>query len=190
MLRPRDGSTLVDKHIESLYGTEKSSRTFKIEPWRPENVQPASYDLTLGDEYVTFERSQEVIDIEDGDDSGEEVQSDTYELAPGEMILATTEEYVEIPKWIAGEVKGRSSIGRLGVIPHTAGFIDPGFRGQITLELVNFNSRPVKLKAGMRIAQLVLRKTADVPEEWYGVKDDSKYQGQEGPTQSRIDQDE
>lgn len=163
-----------------------------IEPYREANVQPASYDLTLGTEFVEYPqmRPYQIIDPARGmGEAGNVVNADSYILAPGEFVLASTVETVSIPDYLSGEVKGRSSIGRLGVIPHTAGWIDPGFEGEITLEFVNHNANPVKLTSGMRCCQIVFQRCEERAANPYGEKSDAKYQGQSGATQSRIEED-
>jgi dCTP deaminase len=108
-------------------------------------------------------------------------------LHPGEFALGTTEERVRMPADLVGVVDGRSSIGRLAVVVHaTAGFIDPGFEGQITLELSNIGSIPVKLYPGMRIAQIVLHVMSSPAERPYGEARGSQYSNQTGPQPSRI----
>lgn len=107
-------------------------------------------------------------------------------LAPGEFLLGTTAEWVEIPHDLVARVEGRSSIGRMGITVHvTAGFIDPGFRGNITLEIANLSGYTVLLYPGMRICQLCFHRMADKSANPY----QGKYQGQIGTTGSRIDQD-
>lgn len=157
-------------------------------------VQPASVDVRLGREFLEFQRANipcihpnsenEVSDyvtetvIEDGDE---------FILHPGDFVLGSTHERVEIPSDLVAQVEGRSSLGRLAIVVHaTAGFVDPGFRGRITLELSNLGSAPVALNPGMRISQLVfteLKTRADRP---YGSERGSKYQDQAGPEASRI----
>lgn len=173
-------------------GQEVGYGDLEIEPYNGENLQPASYDLTLADEFIEYDKPAEytIIDLDEGiDEYGQAVEADTYILDPGEFVLASTVERVSLPPHIAGEVKGRSSVGRLGVIPHTAGFVDPGFEGEITLEFVNHGEYPVALEAGMRCCQLVFKETAQPAAKPYGEKSDSKYQGQEGVTASRIEED-
>ena len=108
-------------------------------------------------------------------------------LHPGEFVLASTYEVITLPDDIAGRLEGKSSLGRLGLLTHsTAGFIDPGFSGHITLELSNVANLPVKLFAGMKIGQLCLIKLSSPAEHPYGSeKYGSRYQGQRGPTPSR-----
>jgi dCTP deaminase len=162
-----------------------------IDPFDGENVQPASYDLTLGTE---FEREREPgrkrQSIENGAADRRHIETDKIEIQPGEFLLGHTQERVTLPNTITAEVRGRSSIGRLGLIPHTAGWVDPGFSGDITLEFVNHSEYPIVLECGQRIAQIVFREVNGTVLEPYGEKEDSKYQGQTGVTGSRIEQDE
>jgi dCTP deaminase len=108
-------------------------------------------------------------------------------LHPGEFVLASTYEIITLPDDIAGRLEGKSSLGRLGLLTHsTAGFIDPGFSGHITLELSNVANLPVKLYPGMKIGQLCLIKLSSPAEHPYGSAIyASRYQGQRGPTPSR-----
>jgi dCTP deaminase len=109
------------------------------------------------------------------------IEREEHKLIPGKRYLGHTKETIGLPNDIAAQLAGRSSIGRQGVIVHkTAGWIDPGFEGDITLELMNFGSEPVDLQAGERIAQLVFFKL-DYPSEGY----DGSYQNQSGPTQTQ-----
>lgn len=183
------GVTLSDVEIsrEIAYGP------LNIDPFESENLQPASYDLTLGSEFIEYQMSGDsytIINPEVGaGELGQRYEVDTYVLDPGEFILATTVEEISLPDDISAEVKGRSSLGRLGVIPHTAGWIDPGFEGTITLEFVNHNDYPVALKSGMRCCQIIFNQMREPAKEPYGEKEDTKYQGQHGVTASRIEQD-
>lgn len=164
-----------------------------IEPYDESNLQPASYDLTLGNEFVRYdERINEgqIQTMDTGPIGGETVTGHGYMLDPGEFVLGTTVETITLPDNVVGEVKGRSSIGRLGVIPHTAGWVDPGFNGNVTLEFVNHSGHTVALDAGMRCAQIVFTETKNPSRTPYGQKDDQKYQGQSGTTESRIEQDQ
>jgi dCTP deaminase len=157
-------------------------------------VQPASIDLRLDAEFMvyrptegicldprhpeTLEKATELVRVEKGD---------AFVLHRGAFALGSTSERVKIPPDLVGRVDGRSSIGRLGVIVHaTAGLIDPGFEGQITLELSNVGSLPVRLYPGMRIAQIVLCKMSSAAEIPYGEARGSSYQGQQGPLLSRV----
>lgn len=163
-----------------------------IDPYKEENLQPASYDLTLGNSFKREkggDRQRRSQSIRSGPAERREVDADTVEIQPGEFVLGHTEEIVSLPDHITAEVKGRSSLGRLGLIPHTAGWVDPGFEGQITLEFVNHSKHPVVIEAGERIAQIVFSRTESSASTPYGEKDDQKYQGQSGVTESRIEDD-
>lgn len=136
-------------------------------PVQPEQVQPASLDVRLGDT---------IVDVE----TGEEHDGETLILEPGVRYLGFTKEVLDLPDDLAAQLAGRSTIGRKGVIVHkTAGWIDPGFKGQITLELFNLGEYPVSLFDGERIAQLVFLQL-DQPSSGY----DGQYQGQKGPTRA------
>jgi dCTP deaminase len=160
-------------------------------------VQPASVDLRLGSEFLEFQHAnipcihpnseQEVADyVEETvvDEGGE------YILHPGDFVLGTTHERVEIPADLIAHVQGRSSLGRLAIVIHaTAGVVDPGYCGQITLELSNLGTAPVSLTPGMRISQLILTELTSAAERPYGAERGSKYQDQSGPQASRIQSD-
>lgn len=158
-------------------------------------LQPASVDLRLGSEFRVFKPAQ-VAFLNPGDPKQIEAateqvvvpEGDPFVLHPGAFALGTTVERVRIPPDLVGQVDGRSSIGRLAIVVHaTAGFIDPGFEGQITLELGNIGSVPVQLYPGMRVAQLVVSQMTSAAERPYGPERGSHYQGQVGPVASRID---
>ena len=171
---------------------DELSRELGIEPFAESNLQPASYDLTLGNEFERErggDRRRPAQSIESGPADRRSVTTEKIEIQPGEFVLGHTEETVSLPSHITGEVKGRSSVGRLGLIPHTAGWIDPQFKGQITLEFVNHSSYPVSIESRQRIAQIVFCYTNNPVETGYGEKDDAKYQGQSGVTASRIEED-
>jgi dCTP deaminase len=161
-------------------------------------IQPASVDLRLAEEFILFRPAQvDYLDPRKPDSIGrasERVRIDPQEgllLAPGVFALGSTVESVRIPRDLVGVVDGRSSIGRLAVLVHaTAGFIDPGFEGQITLELSNIGPIPVKLYPGMRIAQIVLYQMSSPAEIPYGAERGSKYCQQAGPQLSKISLDE
>ena len=169
----------------------KSGRV-KVEPFDAKMIQPSSVDVRLDRFFRVFENHKyEVIDpsIEQPDLTREVAvaPSDHFILHPGEFVLASTYEVITLPDDIAGRLEGKSSLGRLGLLTHsTAGFIDPGFSGHITLELSNVANLPVKLFAGMKIGQLCLIKLSSPAEHPYGSeKYGSRYQGQRGPTPSR-----
>ncbi len=167
-----------------------------IDDW-DNQIQPASIDLRLGSTFITY-RAPAVSCIDPRDQEAFEritdlmrVGDEGFVLQSGDFALGSTFERVRIPKHLVGRVEGRSSIGRLGVVVHaTAGFIDPGFEGQITLELSNLGRCAVKVYPGMRISQLVLHTMTSPSERPYGHRSRlSKYQGQLGPVASRISQD-
>jgi dCTP deaminase len=157
-------------------------------------VQPASIDLRLGNEFLVF-RNPHIPFIDTrganvGDYTEKVVIADggQFILHPGEFALGTTHERVKIPPDLVAKVEGRSSLGRLALIVHaTAGFIDPGFEGHITLELSNLGRVPVALYPGMRVSQIALHQMSGPAERPYGAPGrGSKYQGQRGPVPSRI----
>ena len=159
------------------------------------HIGPSSIDLTLGDGFVCNPASENsdsgtVIDTKPieattASPHGHKYRANTTILAPGEFLLAHTVEEVRLPAYYAAFVTGRSSIGRLGLQIENAGFIDPGFRGQITLELVNQAAKPIVLHAGIRICQLIVM-SLDEP-AMFPYK--GKYLGQAGPTISKIEED-
>lgn len=161
-------------------------------------LQPASVDVRLGCDFVRFRQCRGSIDVRDGQ-ALEDMQTRSsvpnmfgVKIEPGEFLLAVTRERVAIPDDLVARVEGRSSLARLGLAVHvTAGFIDPGFEGQITLELANFNRYPITVYSGMRIAQLVFEKLSTPAARPYGHKDgNNKYQGQTQATPSRISEDQ
>lgn len=171
---------------------------FDIHPLEVEQVQPASVDLRLGDEFTVFsERPQSPLqEIDSRDDRHLDIFSEDREnvesilIEPDKFYLGTTRETINLPRDILCRVSGRSSIGRLGIEIHsTAGICDPGWSGQITLEISNNMPKPVRLYSGQRVCQIMLHKMDSKSNPAYGEKRDSKYQNQEGPTKSKIDQD-
>lgn len=166
----------------------------RIEPWDPDMVQPASVDLRLGPSFRVFHNHKiRYIDLADPPtDLTEHVEvkdEDTFVVHPGEFILGRTVEWVELPDDIVARIEGKSSLGRLGLIVHaTAGFVDPGFRGTLTLEITNFNSVPIVLRPGLPIAQLSLMSLDAPAERPYGHEQlGSHYQGQREATESRYE---
>ena len=164
----------------------------QVEPFDPKMIQPSSVDVRLDRFFRVVENHKyEVIDpsIEQPDLTREVAVSpdDFFILHPGEFVLASTYEVITLPEDIAGRLEGKSSLGRLGLLTHsTAGFIDPGFSGHITLELSNVANLPVKLYPGMKIGQLCLIKLSSAAEHPYGsAVYGSRYQGQRGPTPSK-----
>ncbi|MFJ5922606.1 dCTP deaminase [Kitasatospora sp. NPDC092948] len=163
-----------------------------IDPFDPSMIQPSSIDVRLDRFFRVFENhryphidpSEEQPDLTrlvepDGDDA--------FILHPGEFVLASTYEVITLPNDVASRLEGKSSLGRLGLLTHsTAGFIDPGFSGHVTLELSNVATLPIKLYPGMKIGQLCLFRLSSPAEHPYGSERyGSRYQGQRGPTPSR-----
>ena len=170
-----------------------SEGRIQIEPWDPAMVQPASVDLRLGTSFRVFHNHRAAaIDLNDPPrDLTEhvEVEGDqAFVIHPGEFVLGRTQEHVVIPDDIVARIEGKSSLGRLGLIVHaTAGFVDPGFKGTLTLEITNLTRVPIKLYAGKPIAQLSFM-TLDAPAQRpYGHEElGSHYQGQVEATESRY----
>ncbi len=160
-------------------------RELVIEPIQPNSIQPASIDCHLGRHFLIVEdRQMHIIDME-SQILYREHEGDEIIIPPHSFLLATTEEYVELPNNLTAFVEGRSSVGRIGLFIQNAGWVDPGFKGQITLELYNANSLPIRLKAGRRICQLVFCQMDQAALNPYK----GKYQGQRRATGSRVYQD-
>ena len=179
---------LSDRDIRS----EIQSGRVAVEPFDEAMIQPSSVDVRLDKFFRVFENHKySVIDpsIEQAELTREVIAEgeEAFILHPGEFVLASTYEVITLPDDIAGRLEGKSSLGRLGLLTHsTAGFIDPGFSGHITLELSNVANLPVKLYPGMKIGQLCLIKLSSPAEHPYGSAIyASRYQGQRGPTPSR-----
>jgi dCTP deaminase len=157
-------------------------------------VQPASVDLRLGNEFLEFQHANIPCIHPTSEQETEEYTERTvvdedseYILHPGDFVLGTTHERVAIPDDLIAHVEGRSSLGRLAIVVHaTAGLCDPGYEGQITLELSNLGTAPVALTPGMRISQLTFTELKSPAERPYGAERGSKYQGQRGPQASKI----
>lgn len=163
-----------------------------LDPWDPTMVQPSSVDVRLDRFFRVFENHRySVIDpsIEQPDLTRViEVDSDQpFVLHPGEFVLGATYEQVQLTAGIAARLEGKSSLGRLGLLTHsTAGFIDPGFIGHVTLELSNMATLPIKLWPGMKVGQLCFFQLTSPAKHPYGSSEyGSRYQGQRGPTASR-----
>ena len=160
-----------------------------------QQIQPPSVDMRLGDEFKVFKVIRKpYIDPKDEDDIAEYMESSTvpegeaFIIHPNEFALATTQEYVKVPDDLVARVEGRSSMGRLGVTMHvTAGYVDPGFEGRITLEISNIGAMPVALYPGQRVCQLVFETMTTPAELPYGhPKRNSKYMKQLKPESSRV----
>jgi dCTP deaminase len=163
-----------------------------MEPWQSEMLQPSSIDVRLDRFFRVFEnhRYPHIDPAADQSDLTRVVEADGDEpfiLHPGEFVLGSTYEVVSLPDDVAARVEGKSSLGRLGLLTHaTAGFVDPGFSGHVTLELANVATLPIKLYPGMKIGQLCFFRLSSPALHPYGSeKYGSRYQGQRGPTPSR-----
>ena len=164
----------------------------KLNPLNLDLLQPSSIDVRLDRFFRLFDNHKyPFIDPREQQDELTrfvEVASDeAFILHPGEFVLGSTYEYVSLPNDIAARLEGKSSLGRLGLLTHsTAGFVDPGFEGHVTLELSNVATLPIKLWPGMKIGQLCFFQLSSTSENPYGSeKYGSRYQGQRGPTASR-----
>lgn len=159
-------------------------------------IGPSSMDLRLGYEFgVLNTRKIEMVDTKDMEKYSNYMKKEQHSaqegviVHPGEFILGGTLETVNVPSNLVARVEGRSSYGRLGIIVHaTAGYIDPGFEGDITLEIQNLGNAPVKLYPEDRICQIVFETMTDEAENPYGEKKDTKYMGQTGATGSRLEE--
>jgi len=165
----------------------------RIDPWDPAMVQPASIDVRL-DRYFRIFDNHKYANIDPSEDQPDltrlvKVPADEpFVLHPGAFVLGSTYEVVTLADSISSRVEGKSSLGRLGLLTHaTAGFIDPGFSGHITLELSNVATLPITLWPGMKIGQLCFFEMSSPVMHPYGsAKAGSHYQGQRGPTPSRA----
>ncbi len=154
----------------------------KMSPLTEGQVQPASIDIRLGNTFSIVEDSSSGIITLESEISYKTIKTDTYLLLPGQFVLATTMEYIELPDDLTAFVEGRSSLGRMGLFIQNAGWVDPGFKGEITLELFNANRCAIELRAGRRVGQLVFAKMDRAAQHPYR----GKYQGQIGATGSRV----
>ena len=164
-----------------------------VDPLDDDAIQPSSIDVRLDNRFRVFYTARHpYIDVKQPmDDLTELVEvkpDDAFILHPGEFVLGSTLEEVGIPSDLAARLEGKSSLGRLGLMTHsTAGFLDPGFTGHVTLELSNVANLPITLYPGMRIGQIAVFQLTTAAERPYGSRGvGSKYQGQRGPTPSRY----
>ena len=171
---------------------EIESKRVVVEPYDEAMIQPSSIDFRLDRFFRVFEnhRYPHIDPAADQSDLTREVEpngDEPFILHPGEFVLGSTLEVVTLPDDLAARVEGKSSLGRLGLLTHaTAGFVDPGFSGHVTLELANVATLPIKLYPGMKIGQLCFFRLSSPAEHPYGsAKYGSRYQGQRGPTPSR-----
>lgn len=157
-----------------------------IEPFDEDNLQPSSYDLTLSGKFVRQNGGLVIPQKSSTFDAVEEFDSDTFDLEPGDFVLGSTIETVRIPPDLAARFEGKSSLGRIGLCTHiTAGFIDPGFMGTITVELSNLGNSTIRLWKGMKIGQICFFQLFSRASRVYGEGSlGSHYQNQDGPTVS------
>lgn len=172
---------LSDRTLKELL----ASGELEVRPLCDDSIQPASIDCRLGGHFLLVEdRQMESIDL-NTEIKYRSMEGPTITIPPHSFLLATTMESVRLPNNLTAFVEGRSSIGRIGLFIQNAGWVDPGFEGQITLELYNANSLPIRLEAGRRICQLVfcrMDRASDAP--YHG-----KYQGQRNATGSQVSKD-
>ena len=179
---------LSDRDIKA----EIDSHRVRLDPYDPAMIQPSSIDVRLDKFFRLFDNHKYPV-IDPAQDQPEltrlvEVEPDDgFVLHPGEFVLGSTLETVSLPDDLAARVEGKSSLGRLGLMTHaTAGFVDPGFSGHVTLELSNVATLPIILWPGMKVGQLCFFRLTSPAENPYGSeKYGSHYQGQRGPTASR-----
>lgn len=182
-------SVLSDRTIKE----QLASGRLGIDPLDSEAIQPASVDLRLDRSFRVFRSTaRPFVDVrEPVDDLTELVEirdGEPFVIQPASFCLGSTIETVTLPDDIVARVDGKSSLGRLGLLVHaTAGYVDPGWTGRLTLELSNQSQMPIALYYGMRIAQVsFLQLTTPVDRPYGSPELGSKYQGQTGPTASRI----
>ncbi len=183
------GVLLSDRDIRAEFAAGRLG----LEPFEDNLVQPSSIDVRLDRMFRVFNNTRYThIDPAQRQDEltslVEPAEGEPFVLHPGEFVLGSTLEVCTLPDDLAGRLEGKSSLGRLGLLTHsTAGFIDPGFSGHITLELSNVANLPITLWPGMKIGQLCLFRLTSPAENPYGSAGaGSKYQGQRGPTPSRA----
>jgi dCTP deaminase len=172
--------------------SEIKAGNLSLDPFEPTLVQPSSIDVRLDRWFRVFNNTKytHIDPSQQQDDLTSLVEApdgEPFVLHPGEFVLGSTLELVSLPDDLAGRLEGKSSLGRLGLLTHsTAGFIDPGFSGHVTLELSNVANLPITLWPGMKIGQLCLFRLSSAASHPYGSSVyGSRYQGQRGPTPSR-----
>jgi dCTP deaminase len=182
-------SVLADRDIRG----ELASGRVRIEPYDPADLQPSSVDLHLDRSFRVFRNNRYAfIDVRQPQPDLTELLSvddeEPFILHPGEFVLGQTLEWVELPDDLVARLEGKSSLGRLGLLIHsTAGYVDPGWKGNLTLELSNVANLPIALYYGMRIGQISFFRMSSPVERPYGTRElGSKYQGQSQPTASAF----
>lgn len=177
---------LSDRDIRAYIKSGK----IKIDPLKEEHIRPAAIDLTLHENFRVFRNNSHThIDVKKEFDVTELVKAQEdggIIIHPREFVLGSTCEVITLPSDLIGLLEGRSSLGRIGIIVHaTASFVQPGFSGYLTFEMSNISNMPIKLYAGMRVAQLAFLQMSTPVDLNYG-KNKNKYQDQEPPTASKI----
>ena len=185
-------SVLSDRDIRAAL----EAGTIKINPYDPEDIQPSSVDLHLDRSFRVFRNNRYAyIDVRAPQPDLTELltvaDDEPFILHPGEFVLGQTLEFVELPNDIVSRLEGKSSLGRLGLLIHsTAGFVDPGWKGNLTLELSNVATLPIALYCGMRIGQISFFTMSSEVDRPYGSPElRSRYQGQKEPTASAFHRD-
>jgi dCTP deaminase len=180
---------LSDRDIRSALAAGRIG----IDPFDQADVQPSSVDLHVDGFFRTFHNHRYAfIDVKKEMDGLTEMvevgQDEAFVLHPGEFVLGSTSEYVRLPHDLVARLEGKSSLGRLGLLIHsTAGYVDPGFEGHLTLELSNVANLPITIYPGMKIGQISFFRLTSPAQNPYGSRSiGSKYQGQRGPTASRY----
>ena len=179
---------LSDKDIRAAIASGRVG----LDPFEPEMVQPSSVDVRI-DRYFRVFENHRYPHIDPAVEQAELTRlvepdgDEPFILHPGEFVLGSTYEVVSLPDDVSARLEGKSSLGRLGLLTHsTAGFIDAGFSGHVTLELSNVATLPIKLWPGMKIGQMCFFRLSSASEHPYGSSAyGSRYQGQRGPTASR-----
>ena len=171
---------------------EIAAGRIEIDPFEDSAIQPSSVDVRVAGLFRVFHNARHpFIDVkkemEDLTELVEVKDDEPFILHPGEFVLGSTLERVKLPEDIAARLEGKSSLGRLGLLTHsTAGFVDPGWDGDLTLELSNVANLPITIYAGMKIGQIAFLKLTSPSDSPYGADRGSKYKGQRGPTPSRY----
>lgn len=169
---------LSDQDIKAKLASE----TLVINPLDPLQIQPASIDLTLGNEFLLSDHQLDKVISMEYPGKYKKIKTEKFIIEPKKFILARTREKIELSADLTAFVEGRSSIGRLGLFIQNAGWVDPGFQGTITLELFNASDYPIELIANRRICQIVIAQTTSRSDCPYK----GKYLGQTEPTASKI----
>lgn len=182
-------SVLSDRDIRSSL----QSGRVRIDPYDPTCLQPSSVDLHLDRDFRVFRNNRyPYIDVRQPQPDLTEIVSiaedEQFILHPNEFVLGQTLEWVELPDDLVARLEGKSSLGRLGLLIHsTAGYVDPGWKGNLTLELSNVANLPIALYFGMKVGQISFFRMSSAVERPYGSKElGSKYQGQSSPTASEF----